>query len=112
MDDDNLDQLMEIFYENAPYDYVLSFSERKPARLRGLCSYENKVCLVFKEETYLDALWVMLHELAHSLIQHKTHSEPWDRKFAELLEQYDYPKNLVSTQAEAIGPNLRKYMES
>lgn len=111
MTDEELEKLVDIFYENSPYDYVLEISPRKPKFYRGVCTYSVKVCTIFSPQNYMDALWVTLHELAHANIQHTTHSEAWDKEFTRLLNKYEYPRNLVSVQAEAIGPNLRQYME-
>ena len=109
MNEEERDEIEGIFYDEAPYDFVLHFSNRKPGVVRGLCSYDTKICTLFRADTYLDALFVVLHELAHARIQHRTHSETWEAEFVRLLDKYEYPRNLVTRQAEAMGPNLRRY---
>ena len=109
MTEDELDKLFDVFYENAPYDYVLSVSERKPKMVKGLCSYDEKVCVVFSPQSYLGALYTVLHELAHAIIQHQTHSDVWEKKFVELLTKYDFPRDLALNQGTIYGPNVKEY---
>lgn len=110
LSDDDIDDIMNIFYAEAPHDFIIAVEFSKPKRLRGECYFDDKACVIYSPETYEDALWVTLHELAHARIQHRTHSEMWDAEFVRLLKKYEFPPELVSSQAEAIGPNLRKFM--
>jgi hypothetical protein len=83
---------------------------KKRASVRGLCSYQEKVCVLYGEDEYYGALIVMLHEIAHARIQHQTHSLVWETEFARLLRKYNYPKEMVAQQTDRIGPALKEYV--
>lgn len=109
--DDEIDRLYEIFINEAPYDYILSIEIKKKKYYRGACFYQEKICRLFGPDNYIEALFTMLHEIAHARIQHKTHSDMWAKEFVFLLKKYRYPKD----KAESLGvlePNLLQYIHS
>ena len=110
MDENELDKLTGIFYNEAPYDYVLTINSKKRKRLRGVCIYALKACVVFAPESYNEALFTMLHEIAHARVQHKTHSETWEKEFVQLLRKYNFPRYQAAAMAPS-SPNMRKWIE-
>lgn len=104
------DILTGIFYKEAPYNYVLSFDPEKPAGYKGLCSYDEQVCVVYgNTEDYYDALETMLHEIAHARIQ-KTHTDEWEKELVRLLTKYNFPRHLAG-RGTIMGPNVRAYRD-
>jgi predicted metal-dependent hydrolase len=103
---------MGIFYNEAPYNYVLSIEPNRPkSPIHGLCVYETKLCIVYEMDDFDVAFMVMLHELAHANIQHKTHSDTWEKEFVRLLKKHKISPVLVKSKWVGIyGPNLREYV--
>jgi hypothetical protein len=109
--DSEIDKLTEIFYQEAPYDYILSIEIRKNKHYRGACFYQEQICRLFGPDNYIEALFTMLHEIAHARIQHKTHSDMWAKEYVRLLRRYQFPKD----EAKRLGilePNLLAYTQN
>lgn len=110
MNENELDKLVGVFYDNAPYDYVLTVENHKRKYLYGMCIYDKKACILFAPESYNEALFTMLHEIAHARVQHKTHSETWEKEFVQLLKKYDFPKYQARTMAP-MSANMKEWIE-
>lgn len=106
-----IEELEEIFYSEAPYDYALSIIDRKSKYVHGACFYDEKMCAIFGPDTYDEALFTMLHEIAHARIQHKTHSDVWEKEFVYLLGKYKVSAKTVKNMRTIHGPNVREYVE-
>lgn len=107
---DQITDLMDIFYDEAPYDYVLVVEKRRRKHFLGSCEYTKKMCYIYGPDDYYQALDVILHEIAHARIQHRTHSDVWEKEFVRLLTKYKFPRHLAGRDS-IIGPNVRKYIE-
>jgi hypothetical protein len=106
---DQITDLMDLFYDEAPYDYVLVVEKKKRKYYKGSCAYDGKVCYVYGPDNYYEALETILHELAHARIQHTTHSDVWEKELVRLLTKYKFPRYLAGNNV-IVGPNVRKYM--
>jgi hypothetical protein len=102
--------LTGIFYREAPYDYVITFEPSKPKSYKGFCAYDTKDCVVLTKQGYFEALETMLHEIAHARIQHRTHSDVWEKELVRLLTKYKFPRDLVSKDT-IMGPNVKAYKD-
>ena len=111
MTEDEIDRLYDIFYNEAPYDYILAIEPKKQRFYLGACFYDEKICRIFGPDTYDRALFTMFHEIAHARIQHKTHSAMWAKEFVKLLKLYKYPKDLAA-QYGIMEPNILQYISS
>lgn len=114
MTEDELDNLFDIFYSEAPYDYVLTIKEKAPPKVRGwtisgYCDYTDKMVVLFMNNSYLDSLDTIMHELAHANIQHRTHSDVWEKEYIRLVRKYEIPQEIVGHN-DIIGPNAREYI--
>jgi hypothetical protein len=110
LNEEQIDTLMGIFYAEAPYDYVIAFDPSKPKLYKGLCDYTTKVCLVLTKQNYFEALETLLHEIAHARIQHRTHSDVWEKELVRLLDKYKFPRHLAGKNT-IVGPNVQKYIQ-
>jgi len=104
------DILTDIFYNEAPYDYVIAFEPSKPKLYKGFCSYDDKGCVVLTKQDYYEALETVLHEIAHARIQHRTHSDVWEKELVRLLDKYSFPRDLVGKNT-IMGPNVKAYRD-
>lgn len=109
--DTEIDDLHGIFYNEAPYDYILSIEKRERKYHLGSCNYEQQICRLYAPDNYMRALFTMLHEIAHARIQHKTHSDMWAKEFARLLEYHKYPKDLAREYG-VMEPHILRYVNS
>lgn len=110
MNDSELDKLMGIFYTEAPYDYIIDPDEKHVKGSHGWCDYQTKICNVWIGDTYERALFIMFHELAHANIQHKTHSDTWEKEFVRLLEKHKYPREVAKSFNYIEGPNFKEWI--
>jgi hypothetical protein len=101
--------LTGIFYREAPYDYVLSFEPKKQKHYKGMCVYDEKVCIIFGADDYYGALQTMLHEIAHARTQ-KSHTDLWEKELVRLLDKYNFPRHLAG-EGTVMGPNVKAYKE-
>ena len=88
-----------------------SFDAKKQKHYKGMCVYDEQICVIFGADDYYEALETMLHEVAHARIQHKTHSDVWEKELVRLLTKYKFPRHLVGKNT-IMGPNVRRYRES
>ena len=109
--EDQEEELSDIFYAEAPFDFVLTFSKKKHPDVNGVCVYEDKICTILGAEEYKTALITLLHELAHARIQHKTHSDTWEKEFVRLLAKYNVERSYSAFAHTIIGPNIRRYID-
>jgi predicted metal-dependent hydrolase len=107
---EQITELMDIFYNEAPHDYVIVFEKKKRKKVKGSCLYSEKICYLYGSYDYYESLEVILHEVAHARIQHKTHSDVWEKELVRLLTKYKFPRQLAGKNT-VIGPNVKKYKE-
>lgn len=112
MNEEQLENLTNIFYLEAPYDYVLQITDKKSKHLLGVCLYQEKLCVIFGPNSYIDALITALHELAHARIQHQTHSDTWEKEFVRLLTKYKVSPLNVKLHSHIMGPNVKEYISN
>lgn len=110
MNETEQDRLEDIFFLEAPYDYVLTFSNKRPKNVLGSCFLGPKIIEVYHKNSYFDCLWTILHELAHANMSNVTekHSDIWEKEFVRLLTKYKFPQNEIPT--DILGPNLREWL--
>jgi hypothetical protein len=105
-----IDSLMDVFYKEAPHDYTITFETKKRKHVKGACFYAEKVVVIFGFFDYYEALETILHEVAHANIQHRTHSDVWEKELVRLLIKYNFPRDLAGRNT-VVGPNERKYIQ-
>lgn len=112
MNEEEIDKLTDIFYREAPFDFILSIENRKRKYVLGSCTYVSKVCSLYGLDNYMQALIVMLHEIAHARIQHKTHSAVWEKEFIRLLTIHNVPRDNLSSYAVIITPSMQEFINA
>ena len=114
MTDNELQQLEFIFYNEAPYDYVLEVQNRRRKYYLGSCSYDGKVCFLYGPEDYTSALITMLHEIAHARIETeyreaRGHTEAWEMEFIFLLNKHNIDKQAIRNQVKMTS-NMTRFV--
>lgn len=104
-----IEQLEDIFYSEQLYDFVLAISHRKPRHVLGACDLSDKTVYLYKPLNYYDALFTLLHEIAHARIQ-SGHTKAWEDEFIRLLNKYDFPRDTKFQSTHLIGPNVMEYL--
>ena len=101
--------LEKMFYETAPPDYILHFENVKRQVLRGFCDYSKKLCVLYKQDDIFDAMWTLLHELAHA-VTGGGHTIAWETAFVRLLDKYAFPKEEKPPFSQT-GPIIDKWLK-
>ena len=104
------EKIQNVFYSEAPYDYVLEFVNRKPKTVAGICHWGQKIVEVYTQQPYDNILFTILHEIAHANMSNvtQTHSEVWEQEFVRLLKKYNVSKKAANHFV--IGHNIREWM--
>lgn len=113
MTDDDFERLEFIFYNEAPYDYVLEIVDKPRKYFRGSCSYDYQVCFIYGPEDYTSALITMLHEIAHARIQApyamaRGHTEKWEQEFIFLLDKHKVNKDTIRSNV-TLTPTMMRF---
>ena len=110
MKEELLDELVDLFYNEAPYDWTIEIdSDDPPENVRGICFPTTKVVVLFAPQSYVEAKWAVLHELAHARMN-RGHTLYWEQEFVRLLKKYNFPRSEVTFMTNSIGPVMQEWI--